>query len=417
MLSKTFTLLFWLKKPKGSKAIVQPIYLRITVNGLRTEYSVQRKWDKTRWNSPLGRATGTKEDSKILNAYLDSLQRKAYEAVQKLIDERHEVTSLSIKNYLLGITSKPRMIIDVFRDHNNNLKSLIGNGYSKQTFTRYKTTMEHLISFLQWKHNLSDWPISDLNFAFISDFDFYLRTVRKCGHNSTMKYLSNFKKIVLICVKKDWLNKDPFTGFKLATKVVVKPFLNQQELDSITTKEFLTQRLSIARDVFLFSCYTGLAYIDVYNLKREDIRIGIDGEKWIFIQRQKTEVLSRIPLLPVCISILNRYKSHPACVHKNCVLPVWSNQKMNEYLKEIADLCGIHKRLTYHVARHTFGTTVTLNNGVPIESVAKMLGHSSLRMTQHYAKILDNKISQDMKVLREKLNGSDDKGLRRKKNS
>jgi site-specific recombinase XerD len=277
--------------------------------------------------------------------------------------------------------------------------------------------MDHLISFLQWKHNVPDWPISDLNFAFISDFDFYLRTVRKCGHNSTMKYLSNFKKIVLICVKKDWLNKDPFTGFKLATKEVVKPFLNQQELDDIANKDFLTQRLSIARDVFLFSCYTGLAYIDVYNLKKEDIRIGIDGEKWIFIQRQKTEVLSRIPLLPVCINILERYRSHPVCVHKNCVLPVWSNQKMNEYLKEIADLCGIHKRLTYHVARHTFGTTVTLNNGVPIESVAKMLGHSSLRMTQHYAKILDNKISQDMKMLRQKLNGTDDKGLRKIENS
>jgi site-specific recombinase XerD len=220
-----------------------------------------------------------------------------------------------------------------------------------------------------------------------------------------MKYLANFKKIVLVCVKKGWQQKDPFYGFSIAPKDVNREFLTQEELDAIAAKQFTALRINIVRDVFLFSCSTGLAYVDVHKLKRSEICTGVDGEKWVFTSRQKTEEPSRLPWLPVCLEIVKRYEQHPQCIANDRVLPVWSNQKMNEYLKEIADLCGIKKRLTYHIARHTFATTVTLNNRVPIETVAKMLGHKSLKTTQHYAKILDKKISEDMQVLRQKLGG------------
>lgn len=218
-----------------------------------------------------------------------------------------------------------------------------------------------------------------------------------------MKYLTNFKKIVMICVKNGWLARDPFSNFQMSRKAVNRVALTEAELNRIAEKDFGNDRLNQVRDVFLFCCFTGLAYIDVYKLNRKDIIDGIDNEKWLVIERQKTESQSRIPLLPVALEILDRYADHPHCEAKGKLLPVSSNQKTNAYLKEIADLCRIEKYLTFHLARHTFATTVTLTNGVPIESVSKMLGHSSIKTTQIYAKIVDRKISDDMKVLKAKL--------------
>jgi len=218
-----------------------------------------------------------------------------------------------------------------------------------------------------------------------------------------MKYLANFRKIVKKCLQIGWLARDPFMGFSMAKKEVERHALSMEELLSIGNKNLEVERISQVRDIFLFSCYTGLAYADVKKLKRSEITSGIDGGKWIFSRRQKTNTLYRIPLLPKAQELLGRYTNHPQCLLSDRVLPVLSNQKMNAYLKEIADLCGIQKRLTFHIARHTFATTITLSNGVPIETVSNMLGHKNIRTTQHYAKIVDNKISTDMKRLMEKL--------------
>jgi site-specific recombinase XerD len=331
------------------------------------------------------------------------LQNKVYIIHSQLLQRNETVTAEIIKNKLLGISERPRMILEIFQQHNDQIKSLIGNGYAPLTLRRYITTLEHTREFFQWKYRINDLDINKLSYELISDFEFYLKSVRKCGHNTAIKYLTNFKKIVLLCVKKGWLQKDPFYGFSLATKQVVRQFLTQEEIDRIASKTFSTERLTVTRDIFLFSCYTGLAYVDVYNLKRSDIGVGIDSQKWIFSRRQKTETPFHIPLLSIPLQILERYKDHPKCINEDKALPVWSNQKLNEYLKEIADLCGVKKRLTYHLARHTFATTVTLNNGVPIETVCKMLGHKHLKITQHYAKTLDLKISADMQVLKSKI--------------
>jgi site-specific recombinase XerD len=403
MVSKTFSILFYFKSGKTSAKGTLPIYMRITIDGQRVELSTKREWTPGRWSAVAGRATGTKEDAKAINAYLDTLQVKVHEIHRSLINDEQQISAQKIKEKLLGVSERPKMILEIFEEHNKQLEQLVGNGYAPLTLKRYRTALRHAREFIKYKYRLKDLDISKLNYEFISEYDFYLKSVRKCGHNSTIKYLRNFKKIVLLCVKKGWLNKDPFYGFKLANKEVVRDFLTQQELDTMANKEFAAVRLTIVRDIFLFSCYTGLAYVDVRKLKRSEIGIGMDGEKWIFTSRQKTEVPSRVPLLPVCLDIIKRYEDHQQCVIRNTVLPVWSNQKMNEYLKEIADVCGINKRLTYHIARHTFATTVTLNNGVPIETVARMLGHKSLRTTQHYAKILDKKVSEDMQILKDKL--------------
>jgi integrase len=194
-----------------------------------------------------------------------------------------------------------------------------------------------------------------------------------------------------------------FMGFKMTKKEVERTPLTETELKALMSKRFSSDRLNNVRDIFVFSCFSGLAYADVKKLKRSEIIIGIDGEKWLISKRQKTDISARIPLLPVALSLVDKYADHPQCISEDRVLPVLSNQKMNAYLKEIADLCGINKNLTYHIARHTFATTVTLSNGVPIETVSKMLGHRNLRTTQHYARILDRKISDDMKRLRDKF--------------
>ncbi len=200
-----------------------------------------------------------------------------------------------------------------------------------------------------------------------------------------------------------WLSKDPFLSYKAKLKAIERPYLTKEEIQTIYEREFASDRLNQVRDIFLFSCYTGFAYIDVKKLSKSNVNIGIDGDKWIFTHRQKTDTSTRVPLLPLAQELILKYEDHPECVNSNVLFPVLSNQKMNSYLKEIVNVCGINKELTFHIARHTFATTVTLSNGVPIESVSKMLGHTNIKTTQHYAKILDKKVSDDMSVLRGKL--------------
>jgi site-specific recombinase XerD len=210
--------------------------------------------------------------------------------------------------------------------------------------------------------------------------------------------------VVNIALANDWLMKDPFLKFKGSIKEVERDFLSTEELQSIEDKKFTISRLDEVRDMFVFSCYTGLAYADIAKLSLNEIEIGIDKQKWIYTHREKTETKSNIPLLPKALEIIEKYKNHPECVISGKLLPLRSNQKMNAYLKEIAILCEITKNLTFHSARHTFATTVTLTNGVPIESVSSMLGHKNIRTTQIYAKVVEKKVSEDMKKLKSRLN-------------
>jgi len=399
----SFGLLFHLKKSKIFKEGKLYIYMRITINGNSVEISTKRKCKPENWNVAAGRLKGKTDVVKSCNAYLDTLQQKVFEAKRKLIETDKELNAENIKNLLLGKDNgKKYMLLEVFQYHNDQMAALVGQEYAPGTLERYKTSYKHTQSFLEWKYKLKDIDITKLNFEFISDYEFWVKSVRKCDHNTTMKYLSNFKKIVIRCIKNGWLQKDPFIGFSMAKREVERSALTEYELELLQAKKFPIRRLELVKNIFLFSCYTGLAYADVQKLKRSEIVIGIDGEKWIFTKRQKTDSPSRIPLLPVALTILKLYEDDLQCKFQDKVLPVLSNQKMNSYLKEIADSCGINKNLTYHIARHTFATTITLSNGVPIETVSKMLGHRNIKTTQHYAKILDRKISEDMKSLRQK---------------
>jgi integrase len=398
-----FSLLFYLKKPKNYQNGLVPIYLRITVNGKRAETSTGRECEPNLWNSTAGRFKGTKEEIKSFNAYLDNLQAQVYEAHGQLTEAAGTITAESLKNKLLGKSEKSRMLISLFKDHNKKVSALVGDEYAAGTLERYETSLRHTRSFLEWQYKVSDIDIKQIDHDFITNYEFYLRSERKCANNSAIKYIKNFGKIIRICLASGWLDNDPFVNYKAKVKRVDRIFLNREELQAMADKVFPTERLNQVRDIFLFCCFTGLAYADVKKLKSAEIVKGLDGEMWIYTKRKKTDTPSRIPLLQSALSLLKRYADHPLCCNTDKALPVSTNQKMNAYLKEIADVCAINKILTFHIARHTFATTVTLSNGVPIESVSKMLGHTNIKTTQHYAKILDLKVGQDMALLREKF--------------
>ena len=400
---KTFSYIFYLKKPKIYEKGPVPIYLRITIDGKRSEISIKREADPDNWNSKAGRLEGKSEKIRQFNAYLDILQSQLYEAHQELIRDNKMITAEALKNRYTGASEKQRMLIAIFQKHNEEVEALIDKGFAAGTVERYKTSLSHTQEFIKWKFRISDIDIRDIGHEFITDYDFYLRSVRKCANNTVIKYIKNFKKIVRICIANGWLDKDPFVKYKPKLTEVERHFLSTEELLGLTEKVFVIDRLNQVKDIFIFSCYTGLAYVDVKKLTPSNLVIGIDGNYWIKTHRTKTDTPSNIPLLPQAMEIINKYKDHPAAVNKGGLLPVLSNQNMNAYLKEIAIVCGISKNLTFHIARHTFATTVTLSNGISLESVSKMLGHKNMRTTQHYAKILDKKVSQDMSLLFKKF--------------
>jgi len=402
-MNKTFNLLFFLKKSKIKANGTVPIYLRITIDGKPKEISSKRNIFPEQWDNKLQRLSGRSPEAKAMNDYLKTFEQEIYEAHHQAMKDKTPVTSSLLKAKVTGTEQNRRMLIPIFQEHNRRMQTLVPDEYAQGTVDRYETSLSHTQDFLNWKFSTSDIDISEIDFAFITDYEFYLRSEKGNANNTAVKYIKNFQKIINICLKNEWLNKDPFVKYETKLKEVERDYLSQIELQTIYNKNFVTPRLALVRDIFVFSCFTGLAYIDVKQLTNDNISIGIDGSKWIFTKREKTEGPSNIPILPIAQEMIKKYAEHPKCLNENRVLPILSNQRMNSYLKEIADVCGITKELTFHVARHTFATTVTLTNGVPMESVSKMLGHKSIKTTQHYAKILDKKVSDDMQMLKYKL--------------
>jgi len=400
------SILFYVKSSKASKNGLLPIYQRITINGARIELSTSRFVEKSKWNIAAGKIKGNSEEARLINSHLDILKNKVYETEKWMVNNDQEINVLNFKNKLLGVEENQRMLLIIFEDHNKRMKELIGKEFSINTHKKYETALNHTREFLKKQYNINEIAISKVDIAFINDFDFFLRNTKNCNNNSTIKYIRNFGKIIKQCYVNGWIEKDPFLSYKGKVREIERVYLSQEEIEIIINKELKIKRLELVRDMFLLSCFTGLAYIDVFNLSKANIVIGIDGEKWISTHRQKTESASKIPILPLTQIIIDKYENHPQCLNEDKLLPILSNQKMNAYLKEIADICKINKELTFHIARHTFATTVTLTNGVPIESVSKMLGHKNLRTTQHYAKVLDRKVSEDMKILKDKFSNN-----------
>jgi integrase len=404
MLESSFGLTFFLKVPR-KKSNLRYIYLRITVDGIPKETSTKRKWDITRWDQKAERAIGTKEDARTINFFLTTIETKVNQYRNDLVYAEHFITSQKIIDFILGRVAQKAKVLEEFLKHNDELLALVDTGeYAIGTHERFEISKKHIQEFLSFKFNLEDMEFRDLNYEFIKDYEFYLKTVKSCNNNTALKYITNFRKIVRRALDKEIIKEDPFKKFKgKKTKTWKKP-LTGAELHKIENHTFSTPRLTVIRDVFIFQCYTGLAYIDAFQLKKEDIKIGIDGEYWIMSNRQKTKAGTNVPLLPKALEIIEKYKDDPLCLSRRSVLPVKSNQKMNAYLKEIADLCGITCVLNTHKARRTFGSTITLANDVPIHIVKEMLGHQSVQQTEEYAITEQQTVGRQMQVLKNRLN-------------
>lgn len=277
------------------------------------------------------------------------------------------------------------------------------------TQKNYYTTQKYISKFVKKQFNTSDMYLKQLDYNFILKFEKFLREYQPLDHqkkmenNSVMKHIERFRKMITLSFKLEWIERDPFINFKSKFEKVERGYLTEIELETIEEKQFSIPRLQLVKDLFIFSCYTGLCYIDVINLIEDNINFGIDGALWIIKKREKTNKLLRIPILPKAKKMIDKYKSQPKSAINGTIFPKISNQKLNTYLKEIAVVCSIKKNLTFHLARHTFATTVTLTNGVPIETVSQLLGHSRISTTQIYAKVIERKVSEDMALLRSKI--------------
>lgn len=400
----TFSLLSILRTNKQNNEGC-PVYLRITTDGQRSEISTKVYVQPDKWHAGKGRVKGSSDRCRYLNNSIEIFEHRAREIYNLLIQQGKIVSSESIKNSLLGLNVKRYMLIENFEIMLTDIKRQEGLNYAQGTLKNWTVTLGHLKEFLRKQYFKSDIALKELDLKFTLDFQTYAIKNWGCRSNAVIKHIQRIRKVVNNAIANNWIDKDPFYNYKCKQEKTNRTFLTQEELDRIETKVMPIERLEKVRDIFIFSCYTGLAYTDIEKLTLANLVIGIDKEKWIYTFRTKTGIKSNIPLLPAALNVIQKYKHDPQSINKERLLPVITNIKTNAYLKEIADMCGIKKNLTFHMARHTFATTLTLSNGVPIETVSKMLGHSKITTTQIYAKVLETKVSEDMMSLRRKLSG------------
>tara|TARA_R110000868_G_scaffold37400_1_gene132355 strand:+ start:23 stop:1267 length:1245 start_codon:yes stop_codon:yes gene_type:complete len=400
--NSTFSILFWVYG-KRAKNNLADIYVRITINSKRVNLSLKRKVNLNIWDSSRQRARGNTTKTRTLNNFLDEVQAQLFTCYKDLKIENKALSPQSIKARFLGedkIEYSLKHLIDFFNEK-------MSNKLSPKTLCHYNTSQNYILSFLYKEYKEDDRALKDLDYKFVIGFENYLRGyspkhyLGKIGNNAVMKHIQRLRRMINLALDMEWIDKDPFFKFKAKLEKRVRDFLTKKELELIESLELKITRLDVVRDLFIFSCYTGIAYVDIMALTSKNIIEGIDSENWIMANRTKTGTPFKIPLLAKAKVIISKYSSKTD--ENSSLLPKLSNQKLNSYLKEIADLCGIEKNLTFHMARHTFATTVTLSNGVPLETVSKLLGHTKLATTQIYARVIERKVSEDMKLLKDKI--------------
>lgn len=399
----SFRVLFFIKKTKLRKNGEAPICMRVTLNGERAEVLIKRTVNPQKWNAQKEYATGNDKATQELNYYIDSSRAKVLAIQREMLMEREPISAKTIIDRFFGrnYNDEQKTLIELYTDHNKDIRSMIGKGYAEVTVNRFDSSLIKLKDFLQHQYETTDITFAHMDNMFIRKFDVYLRS--KCGlhHNTVLKHMKNLKKIYRIAQANGWVKRDAFFGYLFKEQETVIEFLTKDEILRIIEAKFESPQLDLVRDIFLFCCFTGLAYIDAKTLRPQHIVTDDEGQLWIKKKRQKTGSPCSVELVTFAVKILEKYKEHPVCVSQNVCLPVYSNIVMNGYLNDIAKLCGIEKPITTHIARHSCATSVLLANKVSIENVSKILGHKSVKMTQRYAKVLDASIKSDMRKVEE----------------
>lgn len=402
--SQSFRVYFTIKSDKARDGKA-PIYAAVTINKEKSLFALKEMVTMACWDFGKGMAKGKSDEAKLINAYLEDVRFALGNCYKDLLLTGKLITSKTVKNRFLGETDETHKLLKLISYHNETA----GKSLNPATLRHYLVTQRYLIKYIAAQYKADDLLLKDLDYGFIQGFDSFLRNYKPKDHhkpisnNGVKVHLVRLKKMVHLAENLEWIDRNPFSTFKIRMKKVTREFLTEAELLAIEQKNFEIERLGLIRDLFIFSCYTGLAYIDLMNLKPTQVVTAVDGETWIRTAREKTLEAVNVPLLPKAYDIFKKYEQNERALYNKTVFPVISNQKVNSYLKEIAELCKIHKNLTFHMARHTFATTVTLSNGVPIETVSKILGHTKISTTQIYARVVEKKLQADMRNLKEKL--------------
>lgn len=402
--SHTFSILFWINNSRTTNGKSE-LFARITVNGKRANIGLKRKVFMDQWDIGSKRVKGNSSESRQINSQIDQTRAQIYEIYQELKYKNEFITAQLIKAKFNGEDGNSKTLQKILKYHSRKIENTLAPG----TIRNFGVTENYINRFLEKKRKTSDVYLKQLNYKFISDFETFLVGYYPTGHpkamshNTVMKHLQRLRKIITLAYHLEWIEKDPFIRWKPTYEPTQREFLNANELSNLETYNFPLERLDRVRDLFVFSCYTGISYTDIIKLTKDNIVMGMDANQWIFTKRKKTKTPVKVPLLEKAETIIEKYSNHPVTIISGTLLPVLTNEKINLYLKEIADAVGIKKNLTFHMARHTFATTITLSNGVPIETVSKMLGHTKIVTTQIYARVLDKKISSDMIDLNQKL--------------
>lgn len=383
-----------------SKVDTIKVYARVTVDGKRAEFSLNRELAVSLWDEKRKRGKGHSKYVISLNKYLDQVFTGLHEAHRQLLQEDIDISSKAVKARFLKEDDRGKTLLDLITYHNNTMSTILRPG----TMKNYYSSERCIKKFLTDELGIEDILLKKLNYGFIVAYEQYVRkykpaTRNNCTNNGAMKHMERIKKMSRLAVRLEWLDKDPFINYKLKFKKTERQFLTEREVKRIEGTSFKVPSNEKIKDLFIFACYTGLSYVDVEALKANHLVKGIDGNDWLYTKRTKTDEPLKIPLLPKAREIIDKYKDDPNIITCERLLPIYSNHMINRTLKDIAESCGIHKKLTFHVARHTFATAITLSNGVPIETVSKLLGHTKLSTTQIYAKVVEKKVGEDMQNL------------------
>lgn len=400
----TFKMLFFAQRARIKSNGKAPILARITINGKTSTFSTQLDIEPDRWDSKAQRTLGKTKTEKETNAFLDQIFATSQHSFFALQSEGKDVTAERIKQKVWGTEEKAphtlRELSDLFiKDYEELVNA---NRSGKETLFRYHVCQNRVLEFVSKEYGMKDIPLDDVDKRFLDKFYLWLRSEYNNANNTAVKLMQKLASIFKMGRDNGWVQRNPFAQVRMHLDPVDRSYLTKEELEIVYNKQFTSRRLEAVRDMFIFSCYTGLAYIDLKQLTEEEIVEKQDGKMWIVTHRQKTKTNVNVPLLDIPLMLIEKYKGQGKDGH---VFPVLSNQKMNDYIKEIIAICNIDKDITCHSARHTFATTVTLENGVPIESVSKMLGHTNIKTTQIYARITDQKIAGDMDDLAAKIGG------------
>ena len=393
---------FLLRKSRKVDDGKSSICVRITYLGNRIELATGIYSSSDHWDIVRQRIKDKVIGARVDNERLDRIKTEIQDIFNQLRSTNEDFDANTIKRKLLNI-QESKGILAVFDYYVNSILAKLNKGYSMETYKHYKSSRKRLADFINFSLKRPDISVQCIDYKFLDAFDVFIKKDFNNVQNTAWNYHKHLRRVLNLAISLDYIDKNPYSKFKVGLDETHREILSMEELKRIEEKQIQIERLSVVRDIFVFACYTGLSFADISKLSDIHLQQKSDGKKWIIIDRSKTNNRCRIPLLPKAKEILKRYEDYPKTTGKSILLPVLTNQKMNSYLKELGDICAIKKNITMHIARHTFATTVTLSNGVPIETVSKLLGHTSLKTTQIYAKVLDQKISEDMDVLEAKL--------------